>query len=58
MNESDPLITFIVPCKGRLEQLKMSLPRLVAQQNSSVIVVNSDCPDGTATWVGDKFSDR
>lgn len=55
MNKSDALITFIVPCKGRLEQLKMSLPRLAAQQNSSVTVVDSDCPDGTTTWVGANF---
>ncbi len=55
MNKSDALITFVVPCKGRLEQLKMSLPRLVAQQNSSVTVVDSDCPDGTAAWVGANF---
>ena len=33
----------------------MSLPRLVAQQNSSVTVVDSDCPDGTTTWVGANF---
>jgi glycosyltransferase involved in cell wall biosynthesis len=55
MNTSDALVTFIVPCKGRLQQLKLSLPRLLAQQNSSVTVVDSDCPDGTANWVETHF---
>jgi len=52
---SDALITFVVTCKGRLEYLRTSLPRLVAQQNSSVVVVDSDCPDGTANWVSANF---
>jgi len=55
MSNLDALITFIVPCKGRLDYLKISLPRLVAQKNSSVIVVDSDCPDGTAMWVTTNF---
>lgn len=55
MSNVDPLITFIVPCKGRLEHLRASLPRLVTQPNSSVIVVDSDCPDGTANWVSVNF---
>jgi glycosyltransferase involved in cell wall biosynthesis len=55
MDNLDALITFIVPCKGRLEHLKVCLPRLVAQQFSSVIVVDSNCPDGTATWVSANF---
>ncbi len=55
MDNPGALITFIVPCKGRLEQLKLSLPRLVAQQKSSVTVVDSDCPDDTASWVETNF---
>lgn len=55
MSNVDPLITFIVPCKGRLKHLRISLPRLVVQQKSSVIVVDSDCPDGTANWVSANF---
>lgn len=55
MSNSDALITFIVPCKGRLDHLKISLPRLVAQESSSVTVVDSDCPDGTSIWVKTNF---
>jgi glycosyltransferase involved in cell wall biosynthesis len=55
MSNLDALITFIIPCKGRLEHLRISLPRLVTQQNSSVIVVDSNCPDGTANWVSANF---
>lgn len=45
------LITFIVPCKGRLAHLKQCLASLVQQEKSEVIVVDSNCPDGTAEWV-------
>lgn len=55
MSSFDALVTFIVPCKGRLEHLRVSLPRLVTQQYSSVIVVDLDCPDGTANWVSANF---
>ena len=55
MSNLNALITFIMPCKGRLEHLQISLPRLVTQQNSSVVVVDSNCPDGTAGWVSANF---
>lgn len=44
-------LSFIVTCKGRLDHLRQSLPRLVSQPNSDVIVVDYDCPDDAATWV-------
>ncbi len=44
-------ISFIVTCKGRLRHLKQTLPGLIAQPNSEVIVVDYDCPDGTSDWV-------
>lgn len=44
-------LSFIVTCKGRLGHLKQSLPLLAAQPGGDVIVVDYDCPDGTAAWV-------
>ncbi len=45
-------LSIIVPCKGRLEHLKQSLPTLVAQGDGlEIVVVDYDCPDGTADWV-------
>jgi glycosyltransferase involved in cell wall biosynthesis len=49
-------LTAIVPCKGRLEHLKQSLPTLVAQgEDLDIVVVDYDCPDGTAAWVREAY---
>ena len=47
----NPVLTFIVVCKGRLKHLKASLPKLIQQPKSQTIVVDSNCPDGAADWV-------
>jgi glycosyltransferase involved in cell wall biosynthesis len=46
-------LSIITSCKGRLEHLKQSLPRMVAQPNCECIVVDYDCPDDTAAWIGE-----
>jgi glycosyltransferase involved in cell wall biosynthesis len=51
MAAAKPLLAFIVPCKGRLADLQKSLPLLLAQKGTCTIVVDADCPDGTAEWV-------
>lgn len=51
---SDPAdlpLSIIVTCKGRLDHLRQSLPRMEAQAGCECIVVDYDCPDGTAAWV-------
>jgi glycosyltransferase involved in cell wall biosynthesis len=50
-----PRLSIVVPCKGRLEHLKRSLPTFVAQPETEVIVVDYDCPDGTSDWVTTNF---
>jgi MoaA/NifB/PqqE/SkfB family radical SAM enzyme len=50
-----PVFSIITTCKGRLEHLKKSLPRMALQANAEVIVVDYDCPDGTAAWVAGHF---
>ena len=46
-----PGISFVTTCKGRLDHLRQTLPRMAAQPNAESIVVDYDCPDGTADWV-------
>lgn len=43
--------TYITTCKGRLAHLKQTLPRLAAEPGIACVVVDYDCPDGTAAWV-------
>ena len=46
-----PRLTWITTCKGRLEHLRHTLPRVVAQPDLACVVVDFSCPDGTADWV-------
>ena len=48
-------LCYITTCKGRLEHLKDTLPRIVNQPGVSCVVVDFDCPDGTAAWVAAHF---
>ncbi|MEO1703341.1 MAG: glycosyltransferase [Pseudomonadota bacterium] len=50
-------LSIITTCKGRLEHLKQSLPRMLDQDGAEVIVVDFSCPDGTADYVEANFSD-
>jgi len=50
-----PAFSIITTCKGRLEHLKQSLPRMAVQAGAEVIVVDYDCPDGTGDWVAENF---
>lgn len=45
----------ITTCKGRLEHLKRTLPRVVNQPDVSCVVVDYACPDNTADWVSANF---
>jgi glycosyltransferase involved in cell wall biosynthesis len=48
--------SLITTCKGRLHHLKQTLPKMIAQGFHEVIVVDYDCPDGTADWVRSNHS--
>lgn len=45
----------ITACKGRLDHLKASLPRMVDQAADEVIVVDFSCPQGTSDFVAANF---
>ncbi len=47
--------SIITTCKGRLDDLKQSLPRFVSQQDTEVIVVDYDCPQQCGDYVRQHF---
>lgn len=47
--------SIITTCKGRLDHLKISLPRMVTQSCDEVIVVDYSCPQGTSDYVSNNF---
>ena len=51
----DRTFSIITACKGRLDHLKRSLPRMVAQNAAEVIVVDYSCPDRAAVYVEEHF---
>ena len=46
-----PVLTFVTTCMGRLSDLKNTLPRLVQQPRSRVVVVDYSCPESCGDWV-------
>jgi glycosyltransferase involved in cell wall biosynthesis len=50
-----PDLCFITTCRGRLAMLKQSLPTFARQPGTSCIVVDYDCPEGTAVWVEENY---
>jgi len=49
------LITFVTTCKGRLDDLKQTLPRTAKQPRSCLIVVDYSCPQHAGEWVRANF---
>jgi glycosyltransferase involved in cell wall biosynthesis len=47
--------SIITTCKGRLDHLKVSLPKMLAQPCKEVIVVDYSCPQGTGEFVSANF---
>ena len=50
---SIPLVSIVVPCKGRLHHLQQTLPTMLAQQcpfEFEVVVVDYSCPQQTHAW--------
>jgi hypothetical protein len=50
-----PRLSIVTTCKGRLAHLRESLPSFLAQPDAEVIVVDYDCPDGTADFVAKEY---
>jgi glycosyltransferase involved in cell wall biosynthesis len=56
MSENMNITTsIIVTCKNRLHHLQATLPRLISQSNSEVIVVDYGCEQGTGVWVSSNY---
>ena len=50
-----PLISIIVTCKNRLAHLQQTLPYLVTQSHSELIVVNYGCTENTSEWIYENY---
>ncbi len=50
---TEPRISIIIPCKGRLNHLRQTLPYWLQQQfrPHEILVVDYGCPDGCGDWV-------
>jgi hypothetical protein len=46
-------ITYVTTCKGRLDHLRQTLPRVAAQPGVSIVVVDYDCPQQSGRWVSE-----
>ncbi len=44
------VIDLIIPCMGRLDQLKQSLPQAVKQVSTQCFLVDYSCPDNCSDW--------
>jgi hypothetical protein len=42
---------FVIPCMGRLNDLRQTIGSTTAQPGSSCVVIDYSCPDGTGPWV-------
>jgi len=42
---------FVVPCMGRLDDLRRSIGSCLSQPRSSYVLVDYSCPDGAVDWV-------
>ncbi len=50
-----PKFSIVTTCMGRLDHLKRTLPRMLEQPDTEVIVVDYSCPQGTAAYVAEHF---
>ena len=50
-----PKFSIVTTCKGRLDNLKQTLPTFLAQTGAEVVVVDYDCPDGTGRYIAEHY---
>lgn len=50
-------ICFVTTSMGRLEHVKKTLPALMSQPESSVILVDYSCPENSGNWAEENFPD-
>jgi hypothetical protein len=51
----NPKFSIITTCKGRLANLRRTLPQFLRQRDAEVIVVDYDCPEGTSSYVAGQY---
>lgn len=52
------MISFVVPCMGRLEHLKQTLPSLLGHTQGNVMLVDWSCPDRCGDWAEETLSPK
>lgn len=57
MAQNRSTIAFITTCKDRLQHLKETLPLLVADKPTEIVVVDYDCPANSGDWVEANYPD-
>ncbi|HXM36947.1 MAG TPA: glycosyltransferase family A protein [Pyrinomonadaceae bacterium] len=50
-----PWLWFVVPCMGRLDDLRQTIPSLLTQKRSSYVLVDYSCPDDAGVWVHENY---
>lgn len=48
---TEPVLTVVITCMGRLHHLRQSLPLVAAQTRVRCLVVDYACPDDSGSWV-------
>jgi glycosyltransferase involved in cell wall biosynthesis len=55
MNANSPSIAFVTTCKARLHHIKITLPLIIQQSPTEIVVVDYACPDGVGDWVEELY---
>jgi hypothetical protein len=51
----DSILWCVVTCMGRLDHVKRTAPRLIAQKNCRYVLVDWSCPDKCGDWIESNF---
>lgn len=46
-----PWLWFVVPCRGRLDDVRQTIGSILDQARSSYVLVDYSCPEGAGEWV-------
>jgi Glycosyl transferase family 2 len=50
-----PWLWFVVPCMGRLDDLRRTIGSLLSQTRSSYLLVDYSCPDAAGAWARQQY---
>ena len=50
-----PWLWFVIPCMGRIDDLRQCLASLLAEPSSTCVVVDYSCPQRAAAWLAENY---